>query len=830
VTKKAFLLVGFSLILFLAANSMAVVPAFPGAEGWGANATGGRGGDVYHVTNLNDSGAGSLRNGITSATGARTIVFDVSGTIALTSVLSINKSNLTIAGQTAPGDGICIRDHRTEVSASNVIIRYIRSRLGDESLTEEDGIWIKKGSNIIMDHVTSSWSVDEVFSCSTDTNNPILTNVTVQWSIISEALNYSIHGKGAHGYGALIRGCYDERYSYHHNLWVHNSSRNPRPGNYDSQNSGRKNTYDVDPCGLLFDFRNNVIYNWGGSRPGYDADINSVCRYNYVGNWAKAGANSSNGYMYETLCPHFRAYYTGNYFNGAYATTDDWEWVSWKNKTSSPFAHTWTEAEKAVYKRAVPFDANGIATDTALIAYQRVLNHAGASLPKRDIVDTRIANNVSTLTGVIIDTQNQVGGWPVLHSTSAPLDTDQDGMPDAWETANGLDPNGAIDRNNYTLSTDYTNLEVYLNSLVPNGTYDTDVTPPTPDPMTWQDAPAVLNGTQIKMTATTATDPWGVEYYFTNITDSNHNSGWQDSTTYTDIGLLPSTTYYYKVKARDKSTNANQTDWSDEASATTLLYSCTSAIQGDINGDCQVNLQDLAVFAGEWLNPWPTTNLISNGTFATDITGWQFVSLAGASGTMTATYSATEGNSVGSAYLQKANGPPLTMKHRFYQVIPVTKGNRYHFSGDWKGSLIGTVGSITGARNWAEVYVGWAESASPDWGPVTVMYRKAIDSSSRQNIGTSGTWSWESMTDSRAGSWVPTDAIFTAAGDYMAIAFNLGATPSAGATWAWLDNIKVQECPLSDLNADCVVNMKDMAVMAANWLSCHRSPADQCWQ
>jgi hypothetical protein len=317
--KKILLVTGFIVISFLGANAMALVPAFPGAEGFGAYALGGRGGDVYHVTNLYDNGAGSLRYGISSAGGTsstpRTIVFDVSGTIPLASAINVNKSYITIAGQTAPGDGICIRDHRINVKASNLVIRYIRSRLGDESLTEEDGIWIQNGSNIIMDHISASWSVDEVFSCSTDTNNPLLTNVTVQWSIISEALNHSIHGKGDHGYGALIRGCHDEKFTYHHNLWAHNASRNPRPGNYDSTVSGG-NPYWDDPCGLLFDFRNNVIYNWEGSRPGYDADLDSICRYNYVGNWAKAGVNGTNGYLYSAGCKYFRAYYTGNYCDG----------------------------------------------------------------------------------------------------------------------------------------------------------------------------------------------------------------------------------------------------------------------------------------------------------------------------------------------------------------------------------------------------------------------------------------------------------------------------------------------------------------------------------
>jgi pectate lyase len=459
---KRVMIAAITLLCVCAPAAMAVV-AFPGAEGHGAYSMGGRGGDVYHVTNLGDSGSGSLRYGITSAGGTastgRTIVFDVSGTISLASTLTVNKSYITIAGQTAPGDGICIRDHRLGVAANHVIVRYIRCRLGDESLTEDDGIWIMSGHDIIMDHISSSWSVDEVFSCST--NAAGLTNVTVQWSMITEALNNSIHGKGAHGYGALIRGCYDEKYTYHHNLWAHNASRNPRPGNYDSTVSGGHPYYE-DPCGLLFDFRNNVIYNWSGSRPGYDADLDSVCRYNYVGNYAKLGPQSSAGYLYAAGCKYFRGYYAGNYYNGSYAT-DDWTRVSWNG--------TWTAAQKTAYKMSVPFDAGTIETDTALNAYTRVLSHAGASLPHRDPVDTRVANEVATGTGQIIDTQGQVGGWPTLNSLPAPLDTDRDGMPDAWETARGLNPTNAADRNYHDLSADYTNLEVYLNSLIPDGTY-----------------------------------------------------------------------------------------------------------------------------------------------------------------------------------------------------------------------------------------------------------------------------------------------------------------------------------------------------------------------
>ncbi|MFA5293243.1 MAG: LamG-like jellyroll fold domain-containing protein [Phycisphaerae bacterium] len=555
-----------AIVLIFAANSYGETRAFPGAEGWGAYALGGRGGDVYHVTNLNDSGAGSLREGISTAGGTsstpRTIVFDVSGTIQLASTLSVSKSYITIAGQTTPGDGICLRDHYLKIGASNIIVRYLRCRLGDESLTEDDAISITSGSNIIMDHISASWSVDEVFSCST--SQPTLSNVTVQWSIISEALWHSIHDKGTHSYGALIRGCYDAKYSYHHNLFAHNYSRNPRPGNYDSTVSDG-NPYWDDPCGLLFDYRNNVMYNWGAERPGYDADLDSVCRYNYVGNYAKPGYNGTAGYLYSAACTYFKGYYAGNYFNGSYLA-DDWTKVEFNTSKGG-----WTAAQKAAYKQSQPFPTGPIQTDTALVAYQRVINHVGASLPVRDSVDTRVVNDVIYGTGQIIDTQGQVGGWPTLNSAPAPLDTDQDGMPDVWETANSLNYNYAADRNGYDLDPEYTNLEVYLNSLIPVGTYTEDTAAPTPNPMTWQLVPESAGATQITMTSATGTDASGVEYYFANltVTDGSHDSGWQSGMVYTDTGLSTGATYTYTVKARDMSSYHNETDWSVQASATT---------------------------------------------------------------------------------------------------------------------------------------------------------------------------------------------------------------------------------------------------------------------
>jgi len=424
--------------------------AFPGAEGFGAYAQGGRGGDVYTVTNLTDWGAGSLRYGIETAQGPRTIVFAVSGLIKLRADLNVEKDYITIAGQTAPGDGICLRDGGLNIKGDHVIVRYIRSRLGDEAGLEHDAISISRGHHVILDHCSASWSVDEVFSCSTGDKDQI-DSVTVQWSIISEALENSIHSKGAHSYGALIRGCYGAKYSYHHNLFAHNRSRNPRPGNYN------ENTYTLDPEGLLLDFRNNVMYNWGGSRPGYDGDSESVCRYNYVGNYGKPGPNSDNsGHAYSAQCKHFRGYYADNYFFGE-VPADQWSLVDFKG--------SWTSQEENDYKQSSPFPTGPVTTDSPQDAYDKVLEHAGASVA-RDAVDTRVINDVINGSGAIIDDEDEGGSWPAYEIYGEKTDLDMDGMWDQWETENGLDPNDPEDRNADADADGYTNLEEYLHELI----------------------------------------------------------------------------------------------------------------------------------------------------------------------------------------------------------------------------------------------------------------------------------------------------------------------------------------------------------------------------
>ncbi len=412
--------------------------AFPGAEGAGRFAQGGRGGQVLFVTNLEDSGPGSLRAAV-EIRGPRTILFRVSGTIKLAKPLVIREGRVTIAGQSAPGDGITLRDHRLEIAADDVVIRYIRSRLGDELKTESDAVWIDRGRRIILDHVSASWSVDETLSASARYTDPDagFYDLTVQWSIISELLTHSLHAKGEHGYGSLIRGGRGSRISFHHNLWANHAARMPRPGNYDGP--------EVDPLGPVFDFRSNVFYNWGGDRSGYNADKASLASYNFVDNAYVAGPQSGKPIAFNESNLLAKAYFAGNSMNGA-IPADPWSLV--------------TGVSPEGYRLAAPVDVAPVVPDPAARAYERVLASAGAS-KARDPVDTRVAAGVRSRTGVQIDSQRDVGGWPELRSLPAPRDSDDDGMPDAWERSHGLDPkvtDGNDDRNR----DGFTNLEEWL--------------------------------------------------------------------------------------------------------------------------------------------------------------------------------------------------------------------------------------------------------------------------------------------------------------------------------------------------------------------------------
>ena len=435
--------------------------AFPGAEGFGKYATGGRGGKVLYVTSLADnSSVGTLRWAVSQA-GARMVMFKVSGIIALSSALEIKQPNLTIAGQTAPGDGICIKSYPVVVKADNVVIRYLRFRMGDEQSAENDALWGREQRNIIIDHCSMSWSTDE---CSSFYDNE---SFTMQWCILSESLRVSVHGKGAHGYGGIWGG---KRASFHHNLLAHHDSRNPRF-------CGSR--YSAQPEKELVDFRNNVIYNWG-SNSGYAGEGGS---YNFVANYYKPGAetlnaarifqpNADDGKNSQPAGVWGKFYVSNNYMlnkNGTPNTSVNSD--NWAGMMPNP-----SSKSKAELRSDVEFETGEIVTHSAAEAFELVLQHAGASLV-RDATDTRVVNEVrnglapvrasgngGTKAG-LIDTQADVGGWDTYTATSAPPDTDGDGMSDEWEAAHGLNKNNPADGAKYSLSPCYTNVEVYVNEI-----------------------------------------------------------------------------------------------------------------------------------------------------------------------------------------------------------------------------------------------------------------------------------------------------------------------------------------------------------------------------
>lgn len=438
--------------------------AFPGAEGFGKFTVGGRGGQVRTVSNLNDNGPGSLRAAL-QGEAAKIIVFSVSGTIHLLSPLQI-KSNTTIAGQTAPGDGICVADHSTSLSGDNIIVRYMRFRMGDRY--QNAGMVDRAGSddafgggmkrkNIIVDHCSLSWSEDEVFSVYGGDST------TLQWNLIAEPLNYSYHFEAGdkdfeqHGFGGILGG---RHISIHHNLYAHCRSRTPR---FD----GNRN---IKPFTELADFTNNVIYNWG---------INNVYageggNYNITNNYYKPGPNTSasssrhiaNPYKRDPDLPFGKWFINGNFLEGSSTVTaDNWTGVVLEKGNATDLVNV---------KRTSPFEVINVATQSAKQAYDLVLANVGASY-RRDTLDSRIIMNVKNSTGRIIDVQ---GGfphgtpyeiskiaWPELKTGNVPVDKDADGMPDEWEIKNGLNPSTKEDASINSLDKHYTNIEVYINSL-----------------------------------------------------------------------------------------------------------------------------------------------------------------------------------------------------------------------------------------------------------------------------------------------------------------------------------------------------------------------------
>jgi len=418
------------LLLVVAAQAL----AFPGAEGAGRFAEGGRGGAVIKVTSLADSGPGSLRAAV-EAEGPRTILFDVAGTIRLAADLVITEPRVTIAGQSAPGGGIALADATLIVDADDVVIRHIRARRGDRSPGEGDSIWIRGGRRIILDHVSASWSIDETLSASARyRNGGGFYDLSVQWSIIAESLRNSHHAKGAHGYGSLIRGGHGSRISFHHNLWAHHVARMPRPGNYEGP--------EADPEGPLMEFRSNLFYNWGRAYAGYNEDEATPIRYAFIDNVYLAGPDSEGALAFRENNALARAWFAGNSMNGA-VPADPWSLVGGRIPEG--------------YRLEAAPDVAPVAADPAPM--ERILEGAGAW--PRDPADARVVASVRARAGRHIDSQEEVGGWPDLAPGTTSSDRDGDGMPDAWEAAHGFDPERA-DGNDDRDGDGFTNLEDWL--------------------------------------------------------------------------------------------------------------------------------------------------------------------------------------------------------------------------------------------------------------------------------------------------------------------------------------------------------------------------------
>jgi hypothetical protein len=575
--KKIYLF-GWSFLLLLTAFCLNPAQgqqlAFPGAEGFGRYTSGGRGGVVYEVTNLNDSGEGSFRAGA-EMSAARTIVFRVSGTIHLESDVRIRNGDLTIAGQTAPGEGIAFKGGGIVVGGDNIIIRYIRVRPGDIAGRELDAMWGRQNKDIIIDHCSMSWSTDEVGSFYDNEN------FTMQWCILSESLYESVHGKGRHGYGGIWGGA---GATFHHNLLAHHYSRNPR------FNGAR---YTTTPETELVDFRNNVLYNWGGNS-AYGGEEG---KHNMVANYYKPGPATPSGeksYRILDASPPSdgelgRWYIAGNYVEGyPEVTADNW----------NGGVQRLTPEQEAIARVYEPFPHAPVTTQAPQDAFASVLENAGASYPERDPLDERIVMEAATGTATyggaygagkgIIDSQETVGGWPDLLSAPAPEDTDSDGMPDSWEVSMGLDPTDATDRNGDLDGDGYTNLEEYLNSLIET------------EPADFLPHPSSLVAEEVSMTSITLSWTENADRETAIILEraaegeafAEIASLAPNTTTYTDEGLASGQLYSYRLQAvsetetsayssplhiitRDVPTAPNQNElaayWNFNASSGTLV-------------------------------------------------------------------------------------------------------------------------------------------------------------------------------------------------------------------------------------------------------------------
>ncbi|MCF7803319.1 MAG: T9SS type A sorting domain-containing protein [Candidatus Marinimicrobia bacterium] len=521
------------VLILIPAITLAQLPAFPGAQGFGSETTHGRDGEIIEVTNLNSSGSGSFRSAL-AASGKRIIVFRVSGIIDLgTNPIEITNPYLYVAGQTAPGDGICLRGAPLEIKTHNVVIRYIRSRPGDDpddfNPGSRDGLNITNAAyNVVIDHCSFTWGLDENAGIwYNNASNPVH-DVTIQWSLVAQGLHESIHPEGAHGTGLLV-GDYSQNISIHHNLFAHNNQRNP-----------------LLKGGVKADIRNNVVYNWGGiciqlnDRDGTEQPTYA----NLVNNFFKGGPDSDNWEVRinrsgdEAVAAGSEIYVAGNIGPHRKSDSED-EWNIVQDSESGIRAETATEAPTVIQ-----FEA------TEVVDY--VLADAGAVRPNRDRVDADIVSQFRNGTGEIIDKVSDAGGYPDYQSATPPPDEDGDGMADSWETENGLNPSdgsdGAADRD----GDGYTNVEEYLNMLAVQEGF---LLPPTglrkihvdgnSVRLQWDEIINKESGFVVERSVDSASNYDEVGRVGENVTE------------FTDSGLEPITTYHYRVYGYKNSTTSD---------------------------------------------------------------------------------------------------------------------------------------------------------------------------------------------------------------------------------------------------------------------------------
>lgn len=451
------------LFIIVQYNLPAQQIAFPGAEGFGKYATGGRGGKVVAVTNLNDAGEGSFRWALEKFPGEPlTVIFKVSGIIELQSKIQIKRSNLTIAGQTAPGDGICLKNQSLILNGAsakgnhgNIIIRFIRSRPGGTDKKGLYGFDMENCHDVIIDHCSFSWANEEC-AAMYDTKN-----TTVQWCIVSEGLYEAGHAKGHRSYGGVWGGQYA---TYHHNLVAHQNSR-----------AVRFNGARAHDTMAVIDYRNNVIYNWGNVNACYGGEVNiagGVSQVNMVNNYYKPGPATAGDLKFVHASYNAKdAKGTGQWFLSGNIMEGD-KALTKKNFKGIDVAEENYHA--AAYAKNAFVITAALPEENAKNAFEAVLKYAGAIFPERDATDARVVEETRTGKAAgkgsfgkagIIDSPEAVGGWAAYKTIAAPVDTDNDGMPDEWEIKNALNPKDAEDRNK-TGADGFTMLEKYLNEIV----------------------------------------------------------------------------------------------------------------------------------------------------------------------------------------------------------------------------------------------------------------------------------------------------------------------------------------------------------------------------